>query len=102
LEYHILYNIYIYLIRGDLNARTAFLKDYISKTTDIPQFNEYDDLLNDLLNDINVPDRANVDTHRSRFEKLLVDFCIINSFLIVNGRLVTDKGKGDCTYVSNG
>jgi hypothetical protein len=48
-----------------------------------------------------VPDRANVDTYRNRFGKLLVDFCIINSLLIVNGRLGTDKGIGDCTYVSS-
>ena len=87
------------IICGDLNARCGNLLDY----------SEYDfndiDIVEDVCTSIvepNVKQRNLEDTKINHYGRRLLDLCIANDLLIVNGRSVNDP-TGSCTcYTYNG
>ena len=70
-------------LNGDLNSRTGLLSDcvdniHLDRYVDMP----YDDLYN-----VDIPPRANNDTHVNSFGHKLLSLCKENDLHIVNGRL---------------
>ena len=87
------YNI---LICGDLNSRVGNEKDYVVFDND--------------ANIIILPIDYNIDVHIPRFSqdsivntngRKLLDFCKLNSLRIANGRMGSDRGVGQYTYVGS-
>ena len=87
------------IIYGDMNARCGNLSDYIDYN-----FNDRDDL-DDILftrEEHDVKQRTSEDKKINHYGKRLIDLCIANNLLIVNGRSVSDP-TGSCTcYTYNG
>ncbi|MEW8547371.1 MAG: endonuclease/exonuclease/phosphatase family protein [Candidatus Thiodiazotropha sp.] len=76
------------VVAGDLNARTAEKRDYIEFVNNVPDLEEYDEILN-VHN--NIPDRVSCDKITNKFGSDLINFCKSYSLLIVNGRVGEDR-----------
>ena len=85
---------YELLILGDLNARTGDKEDYFTFQTDIPELEEYEDILSD-----DCPKRTSCDKVVNKFGSDLLEFCKSYSLRILNGRMGTDKQIGEFTFV---
>ena len=77
-------------LHGDMNSRTGQLSDCV----DDINLDRYVNMPEDDLYGINIPPRANSDTHVNAFGNKLLTLCKENNVQIVNGRLMS----GNCTY----
>ncbi|MEW8542874.1 MAG: reverse transcriptase family protein, partial [Candidatus Thiodiazotropha sp.] len=87
-------NVYL-IIAGDLNARTAELPDFFQCKNNVPDLDEYDEILNTCDG---VRNRSSCDKTVNKFGKQLINFCIAYSLLIINGRNGDDEGIGNFTF----
>ena len=85
------------LIMGDLNARTGDSSDYIWDTAALD--NVLDDVsTTELMKMYNIQqDRRSQDVGKNNFGHALIDFCITQRLLIVNGRVGGDADLGKLT-----
>ena len=81
-------------IMGDLNARTGDSSDYIWDTAALD--NVLDDVsTTELMKMYNIQqDRRSQDVGKNNFGHALIDFCISQRLLIVNGRVGRDADLG--------
>ena len=79
---------------GDLNARTADKLDFIPEEHIPPDLEEYSEILSS-----NVGKRVSCDNVSNKAGDDLLNFCISNSLLIMNGRLGNDKDIGNYTFM---
>ncbi|MEW8548220.1 MAG: endonuclease/exonuclease/phosphatase family protein [Candidatus Thiodiazotropha sp.] len=86
------------MLLGDLNARTSDLPDFIQFENNVPELEEFDDIL---FNNSHVPVRVSCDKTVNKFGRDLLNFCITYSLLIVNSRIGEDKDIGNFTFVSS-
>ena len=88
------------LITGDLNARTGDSCDYIWDTTALD--NVLDDVgATELMKIYNVhQDRRSQDVGKNNFGHALIDFCISQRLLIVNGRVGREADLGKLTLLT--
>ena len=77
-------------LQGDTNCRTGLLSDCVDNI----HLDRFIDMPYDNLHDLNLPPRANNDTHVNSYGHRLLTLCKENSLLVVNGRLT----PGQCTY----
>ena len=83
------------MLTGDFNARTGNLLDYIE--SDINDHSGDENMV-DVMNSLNIErKRCNADKTFTQFGSELIDFCISQGLLIMNGRVGRDKGKGNFT-----
>lgn len=82
------------IICGDLNARIADLKDYVTEDDARHIYS----LPDDYVSDKELP-RKSKDTAVNANGRLLLDFCKGTGFRIANGRVGHGGNVGECTYV---
>lgn len=88
-------NVYL-VFAGDLNARTASLSDTIQFKNNVPDLEEYDEIIN-TFDEMRA--RVSCDKTVNKFGKELINFCITYSLLIINSRSGEDEGIGNFTFV---
>ena len=87
------------MIFGDLNSRCGDLHDYVDIIIDS---DDTDYMTHDVEIENKVMPRLSEDRTVNEYGRQLIDLCIANDLLIVNGRTVSDP-KGLCTcYTHNG
>ena len=84
------------IICGDLNARTGNELDFESQCRNVPELDEFNEILD---GDIGVK-RTSCDSVVNNFGKQLLQFCKTYSCYIVNGRFGTDKDIGEYTFIN--
>ena len=83
-----------FIICGDFNARVSNLKDFVEDDNSRHVYA----LPDDYSIDKELP-RSSKDTKLNANGSLLIDFCRQTGLRIANGRVGSDKGVGECTYV---
>ena len=79
------------LLAGDFNARIAEVNEFVNETSNIPELEEFNDVLN---SDIDTP-RKSQDKTVNRFGRELINLCKSYALYIINGRYGVDKNIGD-------
>ena len=83
------------ILAGDMNARTANLNDYIEDENEIDYSG---DSVTNVMACLDIPkDRISQDNARNNLGYALTDFCKSQRFLILNGRVGSDKEVGSTT-----
>ena len=86
-----------FIICGDLNARTADMKDFVSDDTSRHVYALPEDYVVD-----NNLFRISQDTATNANCLCLIDFCKQSGLRIAKGRVGSDARVGKCTYVGSG
>ena len=86
-----------FIICGDMNARVSDLKDYVEDDYSRHVYALPDDYCPD-----NILPRSTKDNTLNPNGSVLIDFCRQSGLRIANGRVGSDAGVGECTYVGYG
>ena len=85
-----------FIICGDMNARVADMNDFVSNDASRHVYALPDDYVTDKL----LP-RSSKDTKLNSNGTCLIDFCRQTGKRIANGRVGSDAGVGECTYIGS-
>lgn len=93
------------LVSGDINARTAGLRDYVRADEFLSDIFDFDmetrsffDKIN-VLEQLNIPtERVSKDTKTNNTGNWLIETCKNNNLFIINGRVGKDRGVGAPTF----
>ena len=92
---------------GDMNSRTGNLDDLLTFEREIINNCETNEVINDYFdlsffddNNIINKKRVNSDKMINENGKALINLCIRNNVIIINGRTGSDREKGDVTFKS--
>ena len=96
------------LIFGDLNSRTKHLQDYVTPDNEVFENINMQDLFDKLQSELSCFEknsnfrlhRQNSDTGVNNYGYRLIDFCIDNDLLIINGRGNSNSSNVTCKNVS--
>lgn len=93
------------LITGDLNARTARLKDYMRADNFLSDIFDFDTETRSFFDKISILEKFNIPTERATKDSKtnnngnwLVEICKNNNMFIVNGRVGKDQHEGAPTF----
>ncbi|MEW8547774.1 MAG: reverse transcriptase family protein, partial [Candidatus Thiodiazotropha sp.] len=97
-------NKYVF-ITGDINARTAKLRDYIRADDFLSDIFDFDDETRSFFDKVNILEQYNIPTERATTDSKtnntgnwLIETCKNNNLFIVNGRVGKDKFLGAPTF----
>ena len=93
------------IITGDVNARTAEMKDYTENDDFLSELFDFDPETVEFFSHINkhekydvLRDRQSRDRHTNNSGYKLIDMCKNHNLFILNGRFGKDKAKGNFTF----
>ena len=98
---------YSVILCGDFNSYTSTKPDYVEFDDYVNDDLDLDTDIKDMMNVVQdlealgiAKDRTSLDKHRpNNFGNLMLEFCVTNNVVICNGRIGSDKCKGEITCV---